>query len=71
MENHPFPIVNGWVYLTENVDQSEILPQHYQITFLMKVFHILMMNMERQPPEVFYTKGVLKNFAKFTVKSLC
>ena len=25
----------------------------------------------RQPPEVFYKKGTLKNFAKFTGKHLC
>ena len=27
--------------------------------------------MQKQPPEVFYKKGVLKNFAKFTTKYLC
>ena len=26
---------------------------------------------EKQPPEVFYKKGVLKNFAKFTGKHQC
>ena len=26
---------------------------------------------QRQPPEVFYKKGVLRNFAKFTGKHLC
>ena len=26
---------------------------------------------QKQPPEVFYKKGVLKNFAKFTKKRLC
>ena len=26
--------------------------------------------MQKQPPEVFYKKGVLKNFAKFTGKHL-
>ena len=26
--------------------------------------------MQKQPPEVFYEKGVLKNFAKFTGKHL-
>ena len=26
---------------------------------------------QKQPPEVFYKKGVLKNFAKFTGKHLC
>ena len=26
---------------------------------------------KRQPPEVFYEKGVLRNFAKFTRKHLC
>ena len=25
----------------------------------------------KQPPEVFYKKGVLKNFTKFTGKNLC
>ena len=28
-------------------------------------------NFEKQPPEVFYGKGVLRNFTKFTVKHLC
>ena len=28
-------------------------------------------NEPKQPPEVFYKKGVLKNFAKFTGKHLC
>ena len=28
-------------------------------------------NTQKQPPEVFYKKGVLKNFAKFTAKHLC
>ena len=28
--------------------------------------------MQKQPPEMFYIKkGVLKNFAKFTVKQMC
>ena len=27
--------------------------------------------LEKQPPEVFYEKGVLRNFAKFTGKNLC
>ena len=27
--------------------------------------------MQNQPPEVFYKKGVLENFAKFTGKHLC
>ena len=26
---------------------------------------------QKQPPEVFYEKGVLRNFAKFTEKHLC
>ena len=26
---------------------------------------------QKQPPEVFYKKGVLRNFAKFTGKHLC
>ena len=26
---------------------------------------------QKQPPEVFYKKGVLKNFTEFTVKQLC
>ena len=26
---------------------------------------------QKQPPEVFYKKGVLKNFRKFTGKHLC
>ena len=26
---------------------------------------------QKQPPQVFYKKGVLKNFAKFTGKHLC
>ena len=29
------------------------------------------MIIKRQPPEVFYEKGVFKNFAKFTGKHLC
>ena len=28
-------------------------------------------NIEKQPPKVFYKKGVLRNFAKFTGKQLC
>ena len=28
-------------------------------------------NNQKQPPEVFYKKGILKNFAKFTGKHLC
>ena len=27
--------------------------------------------MQKQPPQVFYKKGVFKNFAKFTAKQLC
>ena len=27
--------------------------------------------LQKQPTEVFYKKGVLKNFAKFTEKHLC
>ena len=26
---------------------------------------------QKQPPEVFFEKGVLRNFAKFTGKNLC
>ena len=28
-------------------------------------------NVQKQPPQVFYKKGVLKNFVKFTGKHLC
>ena len=28
-------------------------------------------NVQKQPPEVFYKKGVLRNFVKFTGKHLC
>ena len=35
-----------------------------------KVMATLIVSQE-QPPEVFYKKGVLKDFAKFTGKHLC
>ena len=31
----------------------------------------LWQKIKKQPPEVFYKKGVLRNFAKLTVKYLC
>ena len=35
------------------------------------VFKILWMLLQKQPPEVFCKKGVLRNFAKFTEEHLC
>ena len=32
---------------------------------------LLFLCIQKQPPELFYKKGVLKNFAKFTGKDLC
>ena len=32
---------------------------------------ILLIDYQKQPPEMFYKKGVLKNFAKFTGQHLC
>ena len=32
---------------------------------------ILLIHYQKQPPELFYKKGVLKNFAKFTGQHLC
>ena len=29
------------------------------------------LNLQKQPPEIFYRKGVRKNLAKFTGKHLC
>ena len=34
-------------------------------------FQLLPTLIQMQPPEMFYKKGVLKNFAKFTGKHLC
>ena len=35
--------------------------------FILEIF----MSLQKEPPQVFYKKGVLKNFAKFTGKNLC
>ena len=47
----------------------------YWLTHLMLVFFLYLLktleNFQKQPPEVFYKKGVLKNFSKFTGKHLC
>ena len=32
---------------------------------------VMLVNIQKQPPEVFFEKGVLRNFAKFTGKQLC
>ena len=32
---------------------------------------ILVLNLQKQPPELFYKNGVLKSFAKFPAKHLC
>ena len=32
---------------------------------------VMLVNIQKQPPEVFFEKGVLGNFAKFTGKQLC
>ena len=37
---------------------------------LTKQGNISRQNYQKQPPEVFYKKGILKNFAKFTEKDL-
>ena len=47
-----------------------------QITLLILMNRILTnvtttTTVQKQPPEVFYEKGVLKNFTKFTEKHLC
>ena len=34
-------------------------------------FHISLINHQKQPLEVFFKKGALRNFAKFTEKHLC
>ena len=33
--------------------------------------NMLIVNKQKQPPEVFFKKCILKNFAKFTGKHLC
>ena len=35
--------------------------------FILEIF----MSLQKEPPQVFYKKGVHKNFAKFTGKHLC
>ena len=42
--------------------------KYYLISDVLKLLHI---GMQKQPPEVFYKKVVLKNSAKFTGKHLC
>ena len=45
-----------------------------RITFFIKIqifWHRIFSIFQKQPPEVFCKKGVLKNFAKFTGKQLC
>ena len=32
---------------------------------------VILKNLQKQPPEVFYKKGAPRNFAKFTGKHLC
>ena len=47
-----------------------MLPVNFEPFFQSLLAHRLIFN-QRQPPEVFYKKGVLRNFAKFTGKHLC
>ena len=37
----------------------------------MSLSKIKIHKLKKHPPEVFYKKGVLKNFARFTEKHLC
>ena len=43
----------------------------FWIRLCVKLSEISRCTWQKQPPEVFYKKGVLKNFAKFTGKHLC
>ena len=39
-------------------------------SFSVEIIYISVVSLEKQPPEVFYKKDVLKNFANFTEKHL-
>ena len=41
----------------------------FKTPFYNNPYEGLLMNSRKQPPEVFCKKGVLENFAKFTVKA--
>ena len=44
---------------------------HYVIFNVLCVMLVQYYKLQKQPPEVFCKKGVLRNFAKFTGKHLC
>ena len=52
-----------------NVVAENVCPIELFFTLLRIFSHSL--KKQKQPPEMFYKKGVLKNFAKFTGKHLC
>ena len=43
----------------------------WKISFIHEIVLFPHHDIQKQPPEVFYKKGVLKNFAKFTGNHLC
>ena len=43
------------------------LKTSHETAIMIEVFR----GLQKQPPEVFYKKGILRNFAKFTGKHLC
>ena len=51
--------------------KNGIKPPLNQISTIINPDFILIMKTQKQPPELFCKKGVLRNFAKFTRNCLC
>ena len=63
-------VITSYYQITKVFESVLSIQQHARnITELPGSKHDI--QIQKQPPEVFYKKGVLRNFAKFTGKSLC
>ena len=68
-----------WLHTKPFYSSAHFSKRCFVIDFALQVVGIhhviiknfLVGNFQEQPPEVFYKKGVPKNFAKFTGKNLC
>ena len=55
----------------EEDKRKKIMRESFRVSLLMAKSYITQRNIQKQPPEVLYRKGVFKNLAKFTGKHLC
>ena len=63
-------IINKYAYICSEVGQIKFITVTQMKQLNERMFYIYKINEQKQPPEVFYKKGVLRNFTNFIGKHL-